>query len=228
MKKIILIFSILFLTGCDINYNLTINNDQITENIDVNAELNSPPITAYIDEQGASETDDLIEGVSYYNIKELNNSTFLDYKFSFNDYYRSTATNTCLKKVSLTKDSQNNYILNTTSYFSCFDLYPSLDNINVNITLNNLYTLVSTNSDNQNNNTYTWHINKKNYQDKNIQLIFQNKTEDIPNNEENTENKKEEETRSKETSIFTYILVITAVTVFLIVIFGYIKYKSIK
>ena len=88
-------------------------------------------------------------------------------------YKESRAINSCLKTANITKMTDGNYLLNTSNYFSCIDLYPSITDITINLTfLPSDFIIISNNADNINGNIYTWNINQQNYQDKNIQVIF--------------------------------------------------------
>lgn len=40
MKKIIMLFVVIMLTGCTVNYNVTIDKDNITENVKISVPMN--------------------------------------------------------------------------------------------------------------------------------------------------------------------------------------------
>lgn len=173
MKKIIFLIAItLFLTGCSVEYNVTID-EVIQESVSINENIdwNAP---AFIDEQGASETNEKIEGLEYYDIENNGFSTTYKYDFTFNNYSRSRAINTCLKSVSLS-EINNEYLLNTSGYFSCMDYYTEIEDIKINLTFGDNYIITANNADVVNNNILTWNINRNNYTDKYIQVRFKDK-----------------------------------------------------
>ena len=173
MKKLILLISmILFLSGCSIEYNITIDSG-IDENIKINEYIDSNE-TAFIDVQGSSESNEKIEGIKYYDLQNYGNITEYKYKFDFSNFSRSRAANTCLSSVKLS-NIQGRYILNTSGHYTCMDYYTNIEDIKVNITISDKYVIDSHNADLANGNTLSWYINKGNYTDKYIQVIFKNK-----------------------------------------------------
>ena len=70
MKKIILILCLVFLlTGCTVEYNATFTNDTVQENIITKGiNYDSFPVSAYINDQEASEENVVVEGIEYYKI----------------------------------------------------------------------------------------------------------------------------------------------------------------
>lgn len=172
MKKIILLLATLMLCGCSVEYNVTIgNNIEETVIVDNIVSVETP---AFINDQGSSETNEKIEGIDYYDLEVTQDKSIYKYKFGLNNYSQSTAVNTCLKSVKLTV-SNNSYILNTSNQFTCMDYYTKLDDIKINITLNSMYELKNHNADSVTNNIYSWNVNRSNYKNKNIQMIFINK-----------------------------------------------------
>lgn len=178
MKKIILVVVLLLLCGCSVEYNVNIGSDiEETVIIDDNITVQTP---AFINDQGSSETNEIIDGIKYYELQNNQTNTVYKYNFSFSNYAQSTAVNTCLKSMKLS-NSDNKYILTTTNHFTCMDYYPKIDDITVNLTITDTYNIISHNADVANNNILTWNINRNNYKDKNIQLIF-SKKEGVGNN----------------------------------------------
>ena len=210
---------ILTLSGCTIEYNVTISEENATEEIVVNNfTVETFPTPAFIDAQGASETNEEVEGVEYYDISYRNNNTYFNYDFSINDYDRSTAVNTCLASFKRDFDGDGNYIINTSSYYSCFDLYPLIEEIVVNVNLDtSIYKLIDSNADSENNGSLVWTITKDNYQNKSIQIIY-DLIEDEDPYQENTPEPETPESEVENWVNDNLILVIVGVFGFLIFI----------
>ena len=175
MKKIILLtFMLIALSGCSIEYNVVIGENTAYEEVIVNDfTVETFPTPVYIEDQGASETNEIVEGVEYYDINYDNNNTYITYEFPLRNYDQSTAVNTCLSSFRMGTDNNGNYILNTSNYYSCFDMYPLIDDIVVNITLDgSIYDLIDSNADSVNGNVLRWTISRNNYQNKSIQVIY--------------------------------------------------------
>ncbi len=230
MRKIILLLSIIILSGCSVDYTLTIDDDTSLENIVANEEnFNSEFIPAYYNDSGPSESvgnEDLNfenEDMEFYKINRQNNYVILKYSFPKTNFINSTATHQCLKNINLTTLSNGNQMLNTSNYFSCFNTYSNLDEININLNFSNNYEVINSNADLKNNNSLTWNINKNNYNNKFIQVEYKKKEEEKEPIKEPTNDTKPPQ---EKTSILTYILVIGAVLVFIVGTFGFIIYKS--
>jgi len=206
MKKIILLVVItLFMTGCSVEYNVSID-DVVNEEILINDYLDRN-VPAFIDEQGASESNEIVEGVEYYDLQYNGVLTSYKYDFSFNDYSKSRAANTCLESVKLNKFN-NQYILNTSSYYSCMDYYTDIENIDINISFNSNYVIVSHNADIENNNVLSWNINRSNYTNKYIQVIFKDKNEEKEPIQSETPGSSDEDEGNNKTSPLVIILLI--------------------
>lgn len=221
IKKMLLVSVLMFaLSGCTIEYNVNINEDMAIEEIIVNDYyVETFPVPAYINEQGASETNSIIENVDYYNINYQNNNTYFNFTFPIENYDMSTAVNICLKSFKKDYDNAGNYFINTSGYNSCFDLYPLIDEIIVNITLDSSdYFLVDNNADFKHNGTLVWNITRDNYQDKNIQVIY-NKTNADESNDSNSvqEAPTQEEESNTLSSKQTNLIIIGAISIFVII-----------
>ena len=159
MKKIILFISLAFLlTGCTVEYNATFTKDFVEENIKTRgANYNTFPVASYITEQEASEENTKIEGVEYYTIQDNNDLKTFSYKFPWDRYKESRAINTCLKSSNITQMADGNFLLNTSSYFSCLDLYPTITDLTINLTFNPVdYEIISNNVDKESANTKSY------------------------------------------------------------------------
>jgi len=235
MKKILLIGILFFISGCSINYQATITEDKISEEVILysDEEYNFPS-PVFIDIEGVSgeysAPEDLyVEGVEYYQKTFDGTKSKYNYSFAFNEFSRSRAANMCYKAFKLTNVSDYVYLLNTNSYNSCFDYYSEIEEITINLTLDtNIYQMVSNNADLINNNTYIWTLNKENYHNKHMQLVFEKKKVEGESKEPHNPNNSELETHNKSNNIFSLIIVFVVLLLFIIGIVGLIKYKSIN
>lgn len=190
MKKIILAVCLLFVTGCSVSYDVYIGDD-FEEVISVNGErYDTFPVPAFYYEQGASETDEKIEGIEYYTVTEEDNSKIYKYKFNLYNYASSAGVNTCINSLKISKND-NNYIINTGNDFACFGLYPNLENIAINLVFDvNLYEVESSNAHSINGNVYTWNITRNNFKDNYIQIIFKDTEKKFINDDTDTDEEK--------------------------------------
>lgn len=161
MKKIIVVLiSLLLLTGCTIDYNLVIDKDSIKETITG---------TAYKEEYEVREEDSglnlfytyinddinpLISGDGLYNkdINEIDNG--INYKYDFiykNNYDKSKIINSCFENSNV-KETDTYYSIELSGEFYC--LYS--DKININVISN--YVVLENNAKEVNGNKYSWVI----------------------------------------------------------------------
>ena len=170
-KKIILLFSLILLTGCSAEYNLTIVNDSYKEELNVdNVKIDNIsdlilPLYYDIDEYDVDRVKPGDDG--FYNAKLDKNSYSLFNTFNYSSFIKSTLLNSCYDRVDVIKNSKKIY-LSTVGSFKCYDNY-NVDDIKVNII--SKYKLVDSNADSVNNNVYSWNINKNNL-DKGIYIEF--------------------------------------------------------
>lgn len=188
MKKILLLLSlVLVLTGCTVNYDLEIFNEEYNEKItignvnitnDVNTKF-SYEIPIHFDEAKVStiETTKKIDGVIYYQKEKINNIDFIySNKFKMEDYYKSYFVNSSFDFFAVyyndqDQDSGKDLITISTNFkMKIFDTYPELNDVKVRIKTNHKVKL--SNADDVDKYTYTWNYNRDNYQDKAIQLIL--------------------------------------------------------
>lgn len=236
MKKILFLLIICFLlTGCSVTYDLKIDNDNLNENISViipkenlNKEFNIltideiftniykyPTSLRYDDDMpGDSEYEKPLYGE--YKIEKYSQNDNQDKEliangnFSFNDYQYSNAVNTCYDTI-VVKHNSSQSSFYTSSFAKCFDMYPLLEKITVNIELNNQ--VIRSNSDRIIDKVYTWNIDRTNYKDKTIELVF-NSDSIVEDN--NTSNQ----------SFKILIYIILAVLLLFLIIFLHVKIKS--
>lgn len=185
MKKIISLIFILFLmTGCDATYNLTLENNQITESLQIindnNADreirdtfLNSALATDY--REDIPEVNIKQDGIKYYTIKKYDseNTLGISYEsdFTLYEYQYSTIVNTVTKSF----DYQNNkdgININIQKPLDAFILYPDLNNLTIKFKTN--HQVIKNNADEIAGDTYYFYLNKNNYQDKTIIIELSN------------------------------------------------------
>ncbi len=179
MKKgFLLIVAILFLSGCTVEYTVNFTKDSANESVILNGVTNEMfPVEAYTNEQGASEEPVEIEGVEYYDITKNANATNLTYKFPMDRYSESKGVNLCYKNVSINIMEDGYYNLITNKYNSCIDYYPELEQITINLKFTNDFNIIRNNADKVDGNTYTWIIDRNNYNNKGIELSYAFKEE---------------------------------------------------
>lgn len=171
MKKILLIMlTMLFLTGCTVNYNLEIDGDNLNEVITGNVTKK---------EYEVKETDNG-ENLIYALFNNDQNALFdeespylrtledkgktIDYNFSYLYNYnfdRSTIINTCFE-YHMVDETEDYYYIKLSGKFYC--MYS--DKININVTSNNA--VLENNAMKVDGNVYSWIIKK----DKDVDILF--------------------------------------------------------
>lgn len=219
MKKILLlIITILLLSGCTVEYNVNFTKDLASENIILNGVTDEIfPVEAYINEQGSSEEPIEIEGVEYYDITKNANSINLNYNFPIDRYTESTGVNTCYKNVSINKMNDGTYNLMTNNYNSCINYYPELEQITINLNFTNDFNITRNNADKVNGNTYTWIIDRNNYANKGMEISYILK-----------EDGEEQEPTNKIDSKYNVLIILGSFLVLSIIIGIVIKVKNKK
>lgn len=241
IKIVILSIMLIFLSGCTVDYNLEINDNQIKEETimyeDSNDKMDDEAINddfktaypIYIDEDYVyydpfTEQD----GYEYYDksMDKKNNLYVANYKaeYSLSDFKRSRLINMSFKEFNVSLNDNEKFV-STSTGLNFFDSYNNINQIDININVNN-YTVTSNNADEINGNTYIWHFNKDNYNDKHIDLFF---TKDLANN--NSDNKStsstdQTNTLSKDQQLI-YALIAVLAFIIAIVVFVQIKRKKL-
>ena len=248
MKKIKLLLLITLIitlcTGCDIEYNLKINEDNIEEIINVRDYITEnrnrtdilnhynmwyPTFVNYLKEGETIEIekfDKKVDNIEYHekSIDEINNGYNYKYKYIYDidNYYDAySLANTYIDTNVLNQDeilvlrSKKENLLCQYNYF---------DSLKVNITIDpKIYKLNYTNTSNINNNTYTWHFDRNNCDNSEIVLTLDKieKTEDkiiIPDDD-----KKDKNNNKKDFTMYIFYVILL-----LCIIIGYIKFKKMK
>jgi hypothetical protein len=199
-KKILLCIMLLFLTGCDAEYTLEINDDNyeeltsIVENDSSNLNktfnnitykklfdmyLKKPiPISKY--EILQDETDEEIPNVIYYDKKDLstNLQTGMELSGTFSSKNIESSNMIEFAYGNLTVEKDDDVIsISTENKAKIFEQFSTLDNLTVNIKTD--YKVTENNADKVQNNVYTWNINRENYSNKPIIIEIKTSDDDI-------------------------------------------------
>ena len=187
MKKIkysIIITFLVLLTGCTAEYNVTIEDKTISEELKLTNVDND-----YIDL--FNKLPSITEENKYYNVKKEKNNLSYSYIYRFDDYKKSNIVKNCYEALQVYQDDNNDeyYILQSGLNFTCNLIQINdYDNIIVNDVKINIkvvgYDVIENNADSVNKNIYTWKINKNNYTNKPIIIKFK-----VPKNNQSTKNK---------------------------------------
>ena len=224
-KKVFLaLISIILFSGCTVEYNLTISDNTIHEDINI-SELKS-----LVDE----ETSDSIiknqyaqynnEGRYKYITSKNKTDDNVIYKLKQNYPLRNElyirAFDDCFDgyNIMYSDDSKTSYIIQTTKGFKCMQYeYSNIDSYTINIKVDT--EVINNNADKVNGDTYTWIINSDNFLTKDISIEFKVK-------EINTNNKKEQKNNILSFAIMGIIFGIVFVALFMIMLYMYIINKK--
>ncbi len=220
VKKLLVLLIVMFcLTGCDVNYNLVINEDSFDETITMSflkSQTNYDDLSAYLRGKtpatlNSGETryydSDISEDANYYNLiyKFNHDSTSINNAYFIRNCYPNFEIINTDDKIELSSGNE----------FMCFNGDDGLkaDSVNINITTD--LKVLNNNADNVSGNTYTWNIDETNYNNKPINMQIQKpvKIENII--EEND-------------SSFTLIFVIIVVLISILVVYLIIRFKTKK
>lgn len=234
IKVICLMLLVLVLCGCDVTYDLDV--DDFTEIIEVIPNndndraylnyygLNDPAMTGDYD---FPEDGSRLDNVEYYSYNRQGDSLLATYKFGLDNYHLSKAANFCFPSLLVIKEE--NIRINTLNKFECFSQEPNLDKVTINITVP--YEVVYNNADRVNGKIYTWVFEREGTL-KSIDLEYKNpdfkeKDKGNSNKKNNGSSKKDkEENENNRENNTLYILLIGGL--FFISIFGIIIFTNKK
>ena len=244
LKKIGILVCLLFiLSGCTVNYNVTIDENNIKEDINVNDNITDNrtkediisfynswyPVYLYdgIIDDYSTKLDDAI----YYNKSNIiENGDTYNYTFSYNhklkDYPKTTIWSLYLLNNSFITDN-NKISISSGKSIQIFN-NSAITNLNINITTN--LKVLENNADRINDNTYTWEYNLNNYRSKSVKLVLakENNIEESPSNSNQSEEEKTSNSNNeinKESS--NMILILSILGVFLLVLIILLKFRKI-
>lgn len=222
MKKYILLVLILILcSGCEINYNLDIDEKNIKENIKFN--VTEQDYNEYNDNQEEKLTEDLYEVFEEQHIpvfindystfhkkisNKINNGLDLEYSYDYDyiNFSKSYLINNCFENY-VVLNEKDYYYIKAYGSFSCY--YDK-----TNIKINTKYKVISNNADSVENGTYIWKIDDNNRN--NVNIVFQMSKNELRKNTINEDN-------------FNYTL-ITIISVLVVVagcgVYAYMHFKK--
>ena len=212
MKKLILCLIILLCCGCDVNYEIYIKDNNISEKFNIiYNNMNEEDKQKIKNEIFISlESDPYIQNSNFTFNGSYNNIFNYENNYSFNDYNQSFLLNECFKNVKL---NNNNGILSIKlDSFSCYENYDELDTINVTVITD--LDIFDSNYDENINNRYIWNINKDNYLYKEIVLNIRYSkdiTNIINNNSDN---------------FINYVIYLISIIIIIFISSIYFKYKK--
>ena len=220
IKSILLLFLLFLITGCTVNYSLTID-ENLNEYIHINSNIDEEIPLYYEDLDNLSEVDGKLDGYKYYN--KSNNNGYTSYTIAYDeaDFSKITSCNLLFDKCELVKIENGNMVLSTTTGTGIFNTYPYVDSININLTING--EVITNNADIITNNTYIWKLTPETANDKKIYVEFKD------NNKLGSKNNKTEKTdkeKTKENLFYLGLLLIALVL--LLVVFITIQRKKYK
>ena len=190
MKKyLIIIMFLLLLTGCDVTYNITID-DKIEESTNFYFEESDYSYDTYYADYGDdnissfSNIDEFIQSIynedylafdgdfnnqELYNVQKINDGISLNYSYKYDNFDKSSILNYCGGIVEY-QTGNDTVSISVNDFFNCFmSEYGSvLDNLTINISTN--FKVLENNADKVNGNVYTWNVNMDNAVDKKVYI----------------------------------------------------------
>ena len=175
MKKrfLFIICFLLLLTGCDVNYSVTINED---ETFDEEVTMSFLKTASDGNNMTIAEDDKTPISINsnedkFYNSKIIDKGNTYDmvytYKHDMNSIKRGYFIANCFPEMSIT-DNENEIIINSGDGFACFIGDDGLRADSMKININTKLKVIENNADSVNGDTYTWIINENNYLGKEI------------------------------------------------------------
>lgn len=235
-KYLILIITILALSGCSATMNINIEKDKITENIEIRANNQSEynkiknwngfPLTLYFDQELSNPFSDSKEkesGVPYYNTSFSDTEMKANIKgeFRFDEHVKSSAIRNCFTLYNIVSEG-NIYTFSTTPGLTC-----SFTNFDIVVTTP--YKIIDNNATifNKATNTLIWRINDSNHDKISMYL-------EIEISDENNEDQANQEDNDsildniKNTNSSILVIIVGIVFVSVIVVFFILKNKKKK
>ena len=250
MKRKILLLGLVLvgMTGCSVNYDVSIDSNFIEEMIEINANINDESELEYYENSKQNEFITYYDGEDHYYQTNFNDNYYrTSLSYTYDDvipYSLSSAFHDCFSSSSIV--TNGNRITIRATGFVCYNYnYTNLESLNVNVRISD-YDVVSNNASRINDNIYIWSM--QNGQFPNIELVLEEKEETQEPVEdscnitcgENEELVNPNSSRcycreitsdidhDDSSSLLDYILVGSVVLLFVIAIIGLVKYKSAK
>lgn len=208
-RYLLVIFLLLFITGCTSEYNITIEDEKVKEEL----------IVQDVDNFYIDKFDNLLAIPTenkYYNVVKTDNKVKFSYTYNFDNYKDSNIVKNCYEALQIYKENDY-YVLQSGLTFNCNSIQISdfekvdFTTLNVNIKINN-YEVLESNADFINQNVYTWNINNNNYSNKPIIIKFKKIVSD------NKESKKEKNNNKNLFDISKLFLILGIIIILVIIL----------
>lgn len=244
-KKVLLLILILITcTGCSVEYNINITENNIEEEINVtdyktskrtNEEILThyntwyPTFVNYIKNGESIELNDYskkVNGIEYHEktINNIKNGYQYSYKYTYNidEYYDAYVLARTFYETNV-NNGHNNLVLKT-SKANLLCQYDYFEKVEVNITIDpKIYKLKYTNTSNIKNNTYKWILDRNNCNDGQIILTLDKINDETNNTTNNPQNN-----INNQKDINNYTLYIFFVVLALLILLGYKWFNNFK
>lgn len=229
MKYLFLLLLMFFLSGCTVQYDLTIDEQGNflektifqAENLDESVAIqdNSWPIKVDYNDPDVGENPEKIEGVDYYDDTVLIHDGYyrrqLTYQHTINTLKNSNVIQSCFEHFYVNENASS-ITLSTSSEFLCMNEFSNLNLVQVRIHLP--HKVLSSNADVMDGNQYLWNITRDNYQEKGFILNFEKSN--LPSNSGDVQEEEEESV-----SITVVLIILFFFVLFLVGVFVY-NYKQ--
>ncbi len=220
-KRLLFIICFVFLlTGCDVDYNITINNDEVFDEKIVLSfpKSNMRQNDLLIYQQNKTPISVIPDETKFYNSEIVNSNSSYDLVYTYEHDIDSVKSAyfiyNCYPQMSIVNNDEE-VVINSGDGFACFKGDDGLkaDSVKINITTE--LNVINNNADEVVGNVYTWYINDSNYQNKTVEITLEKafQIEDV--------------LPQSEASYLTFIIVAVIVLVALIIIL-FVKHKAKK
>lgn len=221
MKKnfLLLLFSLLLVTGCDVNYNLTIDANNFDEKITLSflkQNTSYDEVLVFYNDKTPVSVDP--DENKFYNTSLNDTGDYYNLNYNYNHNIDSIKNSYFIRncypdfKVDM---NDNELVLSSGSNFLCLNGQDGLKADKVKINIVTKLKVLSHNADTTHNNTYTWNLDSSNYNLKSINMKIQR--DSVLNQ------LKEKNEASYMLGILFLLIVIVGFLVFI-----YVKYKAKK
>lgn len=233
MKKILIIcFFVFILTGCTSEVNITIDKDNIEENITVIGSNQSEydeiknwngfPLTLYYDQELENPFSSGIKenGVKYYDVEnnDVEKKVNAVAIFTLKDHVKSSLIRGCFEFYNIVDSDNNTKIFSTSTGLIChFTDFKIIVNTPYKVVKNNAHEIDS------DNNNYIWNVNNSNERDISIYLEIDFSEDDLEKekdiaHDDYTNNDNNKDLNISTTIIFSLIAFIIIVILIIVVI----------
>lgn len=190
MKKIILLITIILLTGCTATYDINIKKDSVYDSIKIYTD--NKIVKNATDDETMKFSEKLGEwerGYEYYKREIYTTDKITGYNytydFKYDEYDAMSQIRKCYEDFEF-KYENNTITIKTSDEFLCRNYYRDVNKLELNITSE--YKIINSNADTKSENIHTWNIDNTNYKNKPINITLSKTTLD---NTSQTKEKKE-------------------------------------